>query len=183
MKKQHFIFALLLVALIAVATNANAFSMKGEKVFGVQALGYYELNSDWESLYFDFAYNGSTQTAGFGFGSFFELGLSDRMSMEIDLAYSRLTYSNRQINIITENYFTADVVGHYYFLDNETYNPYFIFGLGAIMSANSVAPLGDVGVGMHFRVSKEFSVKTELLFKSAVLLNRGEGRLGVCYHF
>jgi hypothetical protein len=183
MKTLKIIIALTFIVFFLHITQAQAFSMKGEKVIGISGVGYYELNSDWESLYFGFSAAGNTKTAGFGFNVSFELGFSDQISGEIDLGFNRLVYASRQRAIIKESFFTGDVLGHFYFLQNDTFNPYLIFGVGALVSSSSVAPVGNVGFGMHFRITEEFSVKTELIFKSAVLLNRGEGRVGFAYHF
>jgi len=183
MKTLNIITIFVLATFLIVASNAQAFSVKEKKAIGVAGMGYFDLNSDWESLYFNFASAGSTKTAGFGFVASFELGLADRVSGEISLGYSRLLYSSRQRTLIKENYFVADVVGHYYIGASEKFNPYVIFGVGAGVSGSSVVPVADVGFGMHFMLTKEFSVKTELLIKSAVIYNRGEARVGVAYHF
>lgn len=155
---------------------------KGKKVAGVMASGYFEINSDFESLYFSFPAN-SFNTAGFGFGGYFEMGFSEKFSGQVDLGFSRLIYSSLQRNIINESFFTVDVTAHYHFLNNAKFDTYGILGAGAIVSSGAVAPVLDLGVGNYFKLTEQFSIKAELLFKSAIILNRAEARVGVAYHF
>lgn len=163
-------------------SSSSSPSWKGRKSIGITGSGYYEINSDFSSLYYNFTLQ-DTNTAGFGMGAFFGYGFADRISAEISLGYSRLLYASKQRTLISENFFTADVVGHYYFLNTEKFATYGLFGIGAIIGSSAVAPVGEVGVGNYFNISDNFSIKAELLFKSAIVLNRAEGRIGVAYHF
>lgn len=144
--------------------------------------GFYEINSDYDSLYFDFPTQ-NINTAGFGVNAYFDYGFSDRVSGEASLGYSRLSYSNKSRTIINENYFMADFVAHYYFLNKEKFATYMIGGASVYASSSAVAPMADIGIGNYFKITDEFSIKAELIFKSAVILNRGEGRVGFAYHF
>ena len=114
-------------------------SWENKKAIGVTGFGYYELNSDWESLYFDFPAD-SVTTAGVGFDGFFEIGTSEKFSVEIGLGYSRLLSSDVQRSIINESYFIADVLAHYHFHNTGSWDVYAIGGAGAYVSSSAVAP-------------------------------------------
>lgn len=162
--------------------SGPAFNKKGKKTIGFTGLGYYEINSSYESLYVSFATN-NINTAGLGFAGYFELGFSDKLSGELSLGYSRLLFASKFRTTIRENFFHADFMLHYYFLHSKKFAPYVIAGAGVIASGNTAAPTLDVGIGNYFRVSEHFSVKTELIFKTAITYNRGEARVGIGYHF
>lgn len=165
----------------AQASNTDG-SWKSKRALGLNAAGYFELNSDWESLYFDFPAN-NIKTAGLGFGGFFDIGTSDKFSVEIDLGYSRLLYSDTQRSIINESYFLADLVVHYHFHQRGAWDIYGIGGAGAYISSNSVAPMINLGIGSYLNLDEGFYLKTEFIAKSAIILNRAEARIGLAYQF
>lgn len=162
--------------------SSSGFNKRGKKTVGITGHGFYEFNSDYESLYVNFPTT-NINAAGFGVAAYFELGFSDKLSGEVSLGYSRLAYSSKFKSVINQNFFVGDIVGHYYFLNHEKFAPYAIAGLGIYATSGAVAPLLDVGVGNYFRISDDFSVKTELLLKTAIIINRGEARVGIAYHF
>lgn len=164
------------------STSSSSSSMEGKKIFGLVGMGAYDINSDFESLYVNFATT-NINSASLGFLTFFEFGFSDRFAGEISLGYSRLIYSNKFRSVIKENYFVGDILAHYYFLNEEKIKPYVIFGGGAIASSGGVAPVIDAGIGMHYMLNDEFSLKADLIIKSAIIYNRGETRFGISYHF
>lgn len=187
MKKSYiYIILIALVLMLLTAQNAfaksDSFSKKGAKSIGISFLGFYDINSKFESLYVNFPTE-NIKAAGFGSNLFFEYGFADQFSGELSLGYARLTYSNKFKNVIKENYFVGDVLGHFYFLKNQRIQPYLLFGAGAMVSSNAVAPTFDVGVGSHFMVTDQFSVKAEIMYKTAIIYHRGEGRVGFAYHF
>lgn len=145
-------------------------------------MGFYDINSSFDSLYFNFATE-NINAFGFGFLAFFEYGFSKHFSGEIDLGYSRLIYASKSRNVIRENYFVGDLLAHYYFMSTEKFQPYVIFGGGTVASSGAVAPTVDAGIGMHYLFTDEFSLKADVIIKSAVIYNRGEGRVGLAYHF
>ena len=163
-------------------SSSSGDSIKGKKSFGLMGSGYYEINTDMSRLYYNFTLK-STHTAGFGISTFFEYGIAERFSLEFSLGYSRLLYASKQRGVINENYFVADVDAHYYFLNSEKFGTYAIGGAGAIVSSGSVVPVGDIGIGNYFKITPEVSIKAELIFKSAIVFNRGEGRVGIAYTF
>ncbi len=171
---------------VAAATPEKSASsnsgQKGKKTFGVTGSGYYEINSDYESVYFSFPTT-STNTAGFGVNTYFEYGFSEKVTGEISLGFSRLTYASQSRTLIKENYFMSDIVAHIYFLDNDKFATYGIAGASVYASSSAIAPMVDVGVGNYFKITENFSIKTELHLKSAVVLNRAEAKIGVAYHF
>ncbi len=155
---------------------------QGINTLGITFSGYYEVNSDLESLYVSFPAN-DINTGGFGIYGYYEKGLTDNFSAELNLGYNRLLYSSKFSGTIKENFFNAEVNGHYFFVNNSSLGLYGIFGAGALVSGSSVAPVANIGVGNYFKLAKDFSIKTEFLVKSAVILNRAEGRVGLAYHF
>lgn len=173
------------VSLATEKTKNNSgprFMTKNKKSIGVTGIGFYDINSSFESLYVTFV-TSNINTAGLGFSGFFEYGFSDKLSGELTLGYTRLLYSNKFRSLVRENFFQADAVLHYYFHDSKKFAPYVIAGGGVNASANAAAPTLDVGIGNYFRVSDDFSVKTELIYKTAIIYNRGEARVGIAYHF
>lgn len=171
-----------IVSVESATKPAARFSWKGKKAAGVFALGFYEINSDFESLYYNFPIN-STRAAGFGFGGSFEFGVAERFSIEGSVAFSRLTWASHQRSIIKENFVAVDIVGHYHFLNNEKFDTYAIFGAGVYASSGTAAPLVDVGIGNYFKINESIAIKAELIFKSAIIFNRAEGRVGAVFTF
>lgn len=165
----------------ATIPSAN-FMQKNKKMIGFSGMGFYEINSQFESLYVTFP-TSNIKAAGFGFTGNFELGFNDRLSGEISMGYSRLSYANKFKNVIKQNFFTSDVVAHYYFLNNQKIAPYVIAGAGIYASSGSVAPTLDTGVGSHFKVADNLSIKTDLIYKTAIIHNRLEARVGLAFHF
>ncbi|OVE81996.1 hypothetical protein BVY03_01745 [bacterium K02(2017)] len=179
--KKLFLKSVLVLSILFISTQAMAVE-KGSKSLGLDFVGFYTINSRLESVYVNFSTQ-NINAAGFGATAFFEYGLSDRFGLEFDIGYSRLTYSDKFSGVIRENFLVADLVGHYYFSNNQKIQPYFIFGAGVVASSNGAAPTFDAGIGSHFYVAKDFSIKTEILIKTAVIYNRAEARIGFAYHF
>ncbi|MBF0106751.1 MAG: hypothetical protein HQM16_15670 [Deltaproteobacteria bacterium] len=185
MKKTYTMIILCLALALSVIqihpAKAGGFSKKGVKTIGLNVTGFYDINSGFESLYVSFPTQ-DIKAAGLGAALFFEYGIADKFTTEIDLGYSRLTYANKFKNVIKENFFVGDILGRFYFLNNQRIQPALIFGAGAIVSS-AVAPTFDVGFGSHFMITDSFSLKAEVLYKTAIIFHRGEGRVGFAYHF
>jgi len=164
------------------SSPSSSFMHKDMKIMGVSGMAFYEINSQFESLYVNFPTQ-NIKGAGFGFIGFFEYGFNEHISAEVDMGYSRLTYTNKFKNTTKKNFFLMDVLFHYYFTKDANIAPYLSAGGGVYVSSGSSAPVLDVGVGSHFKVSKNISIKVDLLYKTAIILNRFEGRVGVAFHF
>lgn len=163
-----------------IPTSVKNYSIEGKYGLGVMATGFYEI-SNAESLYVDFATSG-LRAAGFGFNSFVEYGFSDRITGSIQLGYSRLLYLNKFSTLAHKNFFVGDLMGNYYFINNGKFMPYGTFGVG-VMASGNVVPTGNVGGGLRYQVNEDFSIRAELLYKTAIIHHRGEGRIGFSYHF
>lgn len=162
------------------AGTGSTTTMKGKKTFGFMGLGYYEI-SNFESLYVPFATSGM-KAAGAGFEGFFEYGFTDNFGLNVALGYDRLLYANKFRTQVKENFFIADITGHYYFNAGDTVHPFIGGGIG-MEASRTIAPTLDVGGGADFMVSDNVSVRFQLLYKTAIIHHRGEAGLGVAYHF
>lgn len=168
---------------VVSATTDEQHSWEKKMAMGLFGVGYYEINSDWLSLYYGTTAP-STTTAGLGFGGFFEVGTSEKISIEMALGYSRLLSATRQRDTINESYFLADLVAHYHFHNKGSWDAYAIGGVGLDASGSAATPLVDLGIGSYYKLTNDgFYLKTELLVKSAVIFNRAEGRIGIGYEF
>lgn len=162
--------------------NPSNFMHKGKNIISLGAHGYYEMTSTYENLYVKFATR-DINTAGFGFFTGYEYGLSDHLSIGLDMGYSRLTYSNKFKNVIKQNFFNTDILGRYYFLKDEKIAPFVSFGGGVAVSSAAAIPTFNAGGGVAYKLSENIFLKAELLAKSAVVFNRFEARVGVGFHF
>lgn len=164
-----------------IPTSVKNYSIDGKFGLGVMATGFYEL-TNYESLYVDFV-TSDIKAAGLGFTSFVEYGFSDRITGSLQLGFSRLLYINKFSTTTRKNFFVGDLMGNYYFSNNGKLMPYLTFGVGIMASSGNVAPTGNVGGGLRYQINEDFSLRGELLYKTAIIHHRGEARIGVSYHF
>lgn len=164
-----------------IPTSVKNYSIDGKFGLGVMATGFYEM-SNYESLYVDFV-TSDIKAAGLGFTSFVEYGFSDRVTGSLQLGFSRLLYINKFSTTSRRNFFVGDLMGNYYFTNNGKLMPYITFGAGIMASSGNVAPTGNVGGGLRYQINEDVSVRAELIYKTAIIHHRGEGRIGFSYHF
>lgn len=155
---------------------------KGSMHAGFFALGYYEMNQALDSLYFGSNIE-DTNTAGLGFGAYYEYMFSEKLSVDLSAGFSRLMYTNKQRAIIQENFFVMDAVGKYYFTHSGRFHPYVLLGAGIYASSGGLAPVADIGVGTYIDLAENISFKTEVIYKTAFVFNRAEARVGIGFHF
>jgi hypothetical protein len=167
---------------VTPATSSSGDEHQGKVNVGLGATGFYNFYSNFDSLYVDFGASG-IKTAGFGFQTYIEYGFSDRFTGTFDLGFQRLTYSNKFRPVIKENFFVADFMGNYYFLDNSKIRPYATAGAGMIISSGAVAPTGNLGIGTHIMLADEFSLKVQALYKTSIIQHMAEATVGFAYHF
>lgn len=183
---KNFLKTVLMIAVVVlISTQVHAADDKGftgRKAFGFGGLGNYSL-SNYESLYLNFATSG-LKTAGMGFETFFEFGLAKDFTMSVDVGFERLLYANKFKTQMKLNYFLLDVLGRYYFRAvDRTVQPFLAGGVGVIASSIGAAPTLDLGGGSHFMLTDNVSLWVQLLYKTAIIHHRGEGALGIAYHF
>lgn len=164
-----------------IPSSGNGFDLEGKFSLGVNATGFYEI-SNYESIYVNFSTSG-IRASGFGFNTLVEYGFTNHITGAVNLGYSRLTYANKFSTATKKNFFIPDIMMHYYFMTDQKIMPYLSFGAGALVSSAGIAPTGNVGGGVRYQVSDEFSVRFGLLYKTAIIHHRGEASLGVAYHF
>jgi hypothetical protein len=164
-----------------IPSSVKNYSIDGKYGLGVMVAGFYEL-SNYESLYVDFV-TSDIKAAGLGFTSFVEYGFSDRITGSLQLGFSRLLYINKFSTTSRKNFFVGDLMGNYYFMNNGKIMPYATFGAGLMASSGNVAPTANVGGGLRYQINEELSVRAELIYKTAIIHHRSEGRIGFSYHF
>lgn len=155
---------------------------KGTMHAGFFALGYYEINSTLDSLYYGSNIE-DTNTSGLGFGGYYEYMFSDKMSAQVSAGFSRLMSTTKQRAIIEENFFIMDVVGKYYFTHSGRFHPYALLGAGIYASSGGLAPVAEVGAGTYIDLNETISLQTEVIYKTALALHRAEARIGIGFHF
>lgn len=180
--KNLIVFLVLYVGLIFVSDANAEYSSKSKISAGLSFLGYYEINTGYESLY------GNVQginfkTAGIGVVGFVGYEFTDKISGELSYGHSHRLYSNTLGSQILKNFFVADYNFNFYLFKGDKLKPYLLAGAGAYFSTKAVAPTLNLGGGFRYQLSKKFSVKTELMYKTAFVLNRAEARVGIAYHF
>ncbi len=163
-------------------TASNASSRKDKMNAGALAFGYYE-HSTFESLYVDFTADSITAT-GLGFKGFFEYGLSNRLAVGGSLGFSYLLDANFDTSNMSRSFWALDALGTYYFTDYaKKLQPYVVFGGGVLFSDRGLSPILDLGVGTHYKIADNMSLKLEILGKSGVIHNRAEAGVGMAFFF
>lgn len=187
--KIRLIVLTLMFSILVISGQAQAAkALEGRKTFGFEGVAHYTITS-YDSAYVSFP-TSSIKVAGSGFHAFFEYGFDTHFSFEGAIGYERLHYASQASNpnirqVISENFFTIDARGNYYFLssDKSTFQPYVTAGVGTLISGRSAIPLLDLGGGVHIFVAENVSLKVQALYKTAFVHHHVEGALGVGFHF
>lgn len=188
MKIRMILAALILATTLFTGQAHAAKDLQGRKTFGLEGVGHYTF-TDYDSAYVSFPTN-KIRVAGSGFHTYFEYGFDTHFAFEAAVGYERLHYAKQSNNpnirqVISENFFTIDLRGNYYFLSGEknVVQPYATTGVGTVISGKGAVPLLDVGAGAHFFVTDNVSIKLQALYKTAFIHHHFEGGLGVGFHF
>ena len=180
--KKLLSLAIVFCALVFTATTSSASDFEGKSRLGIMGTGFYEI-SDYESLYTNFVAS-NLNVSGGGVSLFYEYGFTKNISGSINLGYSRLVDSDQFLNQLAQNFFVADVLGHYNFnVKSDIFKPFVSFGAGIIASSSGVAPLADLGGGVNFMIADNFAIKLQVLYKTAIIHHRAEAGLGFAIQF
>lgn len=155
---------------------------KGRFNLGVAGTAFFEF-SDFDSLFMQNVNISDYRNAGFGGQIFGSYHFNSRWAITLDAFYDRLTYANKFRTAIIENYFGGDLLLQYHFPVKSRFAPFLAAGAGVIASSGGVLPLFDVGVGTHFFLSNNISLKAQVLYKTAIVENRIEPSIGIAFHF